>query len=648
VRLSTLRALTFVAAGAAFLGWDVLEGGAATAALATGVVLVGVFLLEISVHRRHRRRERWHAALLALAREGLHRMDRRWTELGASLPPRERAVGTPPADHAYARDLDLVGEVSLLRLLGPVTSSSGRALLLEWLLAPAPPGEIRARQAAAAELAPLLPLRSEFAAHGRLDGAEEPGTLGPFLEWAESPSWLAERPLLVWAARLLPPILLTLVLGDVFLGWGPWWILPGLAQLVVLRRSASALSGQLSAAASGGPALRGVVPQIQLLEEGEFEAERLQALGARLRQEGEEASAALTRLSRLLDTVESRRNLVWATLAPILLLDVHLAGRLDGWRRVHGASVRRWTEVLAEWEALAALAALAHDHPGWVFPEVVEIPEPVGGDEPGWGAATGREAREPGAGRPPAHRPPDASPAGVVLSAERVGHPLLRPDECVRNDVTVGPPGSFLLVTGSNMSGKSTLLRALGSNVVLAQAGGPVCAGSFRLPALRVHTSMRIDDSLARGVSLFMAELLRVRDIVRAADSAGPPVFYLLDEILHGTNTAERRVAARGVIRHLLEAGAVGAVSTHDLTLARAPDLEAAADAVHFREEVEEVRDGEEAPATRLHFDYTLRPGIATTRNALKLLEAVGLGGLELEEGEGPEGEGGREGPASR
>jgi DNA mismatch repair ATPase MutS len=159
---------------------------------------------------------------------------------------------------------------------------------------------------------------------------------------------------------------------------------------------------------------------------------------------------------------------------------------------------------------------------------------------------------------------------------------------------------------------------------------------------------MRIDDSLARGVSLFMAELLRVRDIVRAADSEGPPVFYLLDEILHGTNTAERRVAARGVIRHLLEAGAIGAVSTHDLTLARAPDLEAAAEAVHFREEVEEVRDGEEAPATRLHFDYTLRPGIATTRNALKLLEAVGLGGLELEEEEGREGEDGGVGPAHR
>jgi hypothetical protein len=646
VRLATLRAVTFVAAGGAFLGWDVLDGGAATTALAAGVVLVGVFLVEISVHRRHRRRERWHAALLALAREGLHRMDRRWTELTASLPGRERAVEPPPADHPYARDLDLVGEVSLLRLLGPVTSSRGRALLLEWLLAPAPPGEVRARQGAVAELAPLLSLRSEFAAHGRLDAAEEPGTLEPFLEWAESPSWLGGRPLLVWAARTLPPVLVTLVLGDVFLGWAPWWILPGLAQLVVLRRTASRLSSELSAAASGGPALVGMVPQIELLEAGGFEAERLRALGARLREEGENASAALARLSRLLDTVESRRNLVWAAVAPILLLDVHLAGRLDRWRRVHGASVRRWIDVLAEWEALAALATLAHDHPGWTVPEVVEATGPMGGDEAGWDAAAGEEG-ERGGGRPVAHRRPDGPPAGVVLSAEALGHPLLRPDECVRNDVTVGPPGSFLLVTGSNMSGKSTLLRALGSNVVLAQAGAPVCAGSFRLPALRVHTSMRIDDSLARGVSLFMAELLRVRDIVRAADSEGPPVFYLLDEILHGTNTAERRVAARGVIRHLLEAGAIGAVSTHDLTLARAPDLEAAAEAVHFREEVEEVRDGEEAPATRLHFDYTLRPGIATTRNALKLLEAVGLGGLELEE-EGREGEDGGVGPAHR
>ena len=179
------------------------------------------------------------------------------------------------------------------------------------------------------------------------------------------------------------------------------------------------------------------------------------------------------------------------------------------------------------------------------------------------------------------------------------------------------------------------MLRALGSNVVLALAGGPVCASELSLPAVRVHTSMRIDDSLSEGISLFMAELLRIREIVRAASKEerreAPRVLFLLDEILHGTNTAERRVAARGVVRHLLASGAIGAVSTHDLTLADAPDLKRAAVAVNFREQVQPARPGE---GTRLTFDYQLREGIATTRNALKLLEAVGLDGLELDEEE--------------
>jgi DNA mismatch repair ATPase MutS len=193
--------------------------------------------------------------------------------------------------------------------------------------------------------------------------------------------------------------------------------------------------------------------------------------------------------------------------------------------------------------------------------------------------------------------------------------------------VSVGPAGTFLFVTGSNMSGKSTLLRALGANAVLAAAGAPVCATALSLPRVRVYTSMRIEDSLAEGISLFMAELLRIKDVVDAsgATTRGErPVLYLLDEILHGTNTAERRIAARGVVRHLLGSGAIGAVSSHDLTLADAPDLRAAAHAVHFREEVEQ---GSGAGAS-LTFDYRLREGVATTRNALKLLEAVGLGAL--------------------
>jgi DNA mismatch repair ATPase MutS len=251
-----------------------------------------------------------------------------------------------------------------------------------------------------------------------------------------------------------------------------------------------------------------------------------------------------------------------------------------------GAHARDWLAALGEAEALSALATLAYDNPRWVIPELIEH-----GD--------------------------------ARIDARSLGHPLLSARMRVSNDIAVGPPGTFVLVTGSNMSGKSTLLRAIGTNVVLAQAGGPVCADEMQLTPVDVWTSIRIDDSLEAGVSLFMAELRRLKRIVDAArDPARPrPLLYLLDEILHGTNTAERRIAARRVVNHLVQAGAIGAVTTHDLTLAEDPSLDAAAQRVHFTERFE-TRDG----VTAMTFDYRLRPGLATSANALKLLAMIGLG----------------------
>jgi DNA mismatch repair ATPase MutS len=210
-----------------------------------------------------------------------------------------------------------------------------------------------------------------------------------------------------------------------------------------------------------------------------------------------------------------------------------------------------------------------------------------------------------------------------VFAARALGHPLIAEGRRVHNDVRVGPPGTFLLVTGSNMSGKSTLLRAIGVNTVLALAGAPVCARELDVPVVDLRTAIHVQDSLADGVSFFMAQLQRVKEIVAAADHArqsNVPVLYLLDEILQGTNTAERRIAATRVIRHLLDAGAIGAVTTHDLELADAPQLANTFEPVHLRETV--TADGEGAA---LSFDYKLRPGIATSTNALRLMEIVGL-----------------------
>jgi hypothetical protein len=586
LRLSTLRVVTFLATAAALLVVDVAEGPPARWALLVAVLLGSGFAVEVSLHRGVRRRQRWHEALQALAREGIFRLERRWAELAGALPPREAGIAPAPPDHAYARDLDVVGEASLARLAGPVTTEGGRETLRAWLLEAAPPDEAVRRLAAVRELAPDLDLRMTFSAYGRLEASEAPAGLEGFLAWAEGTSWLSALWWARGAAWVLPPVLVALVLADVFGGLPPYWVVPALAQAEVLRRVWLRAHKELLLAEAGAAMVRTQVPQFTMVEKGPGSSPLLRELTQRLGTGAEAASSRLRRLGRLLDTVASRRNLVYAILSPLLLLDLHLSLALDRWRTASGRSVRGWLEALGTWEALSALASLAHDHPDWC--------DPVFSDG-----------------------------EGTRVDGTAVGHPLLAPAGCVRNDVTVGPPGTFLLVTGSNMSGKTTLLRAVGVNVVLAGAGAPVCARSFTLPRVRVHTSMRVDDSLAQGVSLFMAELLRIRGIVEAADADGPPVLYLLDEILHGTNTAERRVAARAVIRHLLARKAVGAVSSHDLTLAEAPDLDAAAAKVHFREKVERPEG-----RTRLTFDYKLRPGLATTRNALKLLDAVGLGDL--------------------
>jgi hypothetical protein len=603
--LSNVRAGTFLALVASLIVLQELALPAGWGALGLALALATAFVVQVVVHRRIRREERWEGALASVAREGLLRLDRDWDGLERLLPPVERPPEEPSAEHAYAGDLSVMGHASLVRLAGPVTSEGGRALLRSWLLAPAAPDVVHRRQGALRELAALADFRAELTARGRLDGPEaieDGGGLDRFLRWAEGDDSGPPRPV-VLTAWIVPPLTLGSVVGYFALGWPLWWIVPALVQVYALRRHRHRLAATLSAASAGGPVLRAHVPQLELVGQRPWSDPLLASLSDRLGRGDEAAHRHLGRLSGLLDSVESRRNAFYALVSPVLMLDVHLCAALERWRARYGHHVRDWLDALGEWEALASLATVAHDHPDWRF------------------ATFDSDA--------------------VELVASALGHPLLLPDRCVRNDVRVGPVGTFLLVTGSNMSGKSTLLRAIGANAALAAAGAPVCASALSLPPLRVHTSMRVEDSLEAGISLFMAELLRIKSVVEAAEGArarGDRVLYLLDEILHGTNTAERRIAARAVLRHLLAAGAIGAVSTHDLTLADAPDLAAAAHPVHFREEVRAgsvtpVDTREAAPHTVLTFDYVLRDGIATTRNALKLLDAVGLGGLELEEG---------------
>lgn len=602
-RLVRWRVVAFVAALALGVLREETTRPAGTVLTTAAVLALVAFALLVRAHRRARRRERWHGTLAALAAEGLARLGRHWTSL--PLPP---GSGAGP-DHPYAADLDVLGPASLRHLLDTPATAPGRQTLDAWLLAPSPSTEVRRRQEAVAELSAQNDFREELTARARFAGLSDEADLARFRDWCASPPFLAEHRLLVAASWVLPGLTATLgALQAAGVVDGAWWALGPALMLGVTAAAGVEVVARLEAASAGQAELGLLADLLGALAGVEGTSTELAALretltgsgGPEDSAAGAPAAAALRRLGKTVSWAEVRHNdLVHAALQLLLLWDVHVLGRLERWKERYGARVEEWLAALGRGEALCALATLQADHPDWCVPIV----------------------RQDG--------PP-------LFQAEALGHPLLPPDRCVTNDVAIGPPGSFLLVTGSNMSGKSTLLRAVGLAVVLARAGGPVAAHRCSMPALRVLTVMRIRDSLAQGLSQYMAELRRVARVVAAARGAGDGlegggdgrVLYLLDEPLQGTNEADRRVALRTVLRHLLGTPALGAVATHDLRLHAVDDLAAASRPVHFEGTVRQGREGPE-----LAFDYRLRPGPSTSTNALELLRAVGLGGGEQRPG---------------
>jgi hypothetical protein len=519
--------------------------------------------------------------------EGLRRLRRDWAGLPLTTSP---GLPEDTVRQALAGDLDLFGHASLQHLLGTCGTLAGRTTLRRWLLDPAPPAELRRRQAAVAELAPLLDFRDELAQRGRQIDDLHPA-YGAFVRWAEDDPWLTPRAWLVWLTRGLSVATLALILAQVFgLVPYPFWLALVLVNLVLSATLGRQVDDILSALDARGTVFQAYATLFHAIASQPVTAPELVRIHAIFAEHAGSAEVQMRRLARIMPLVTARRSQLYPVIQWTLLASFHTLWLLERWQRDAGSRPRVWLDTLGELEALAALATLAFDHPAWAFPEF----------------------EEPGGGQP------------ALVTARALGHPLLPPASCVGNDVTLGPPGGFLLVTGSNMSGKSTLLRAIGVNIVLAQAGGPVCASALRLPPLVLATSIRIQDSLEQGVSYFMAELRRLKAVVdeaRAVRQGGErTLLFLLDEILHGTNTSERQIAARRIIRYLVAQGAIGAVSTHDLTLADAPDLAVISHAVHFGESFTRAASG---PA--MSFDYLLRPGLATSTNALALMEIVGL-----------------------
>jgi hypothetical protein len=501
--------------------------------------------------------------------QGLARLDELWAGAGAA------GERFPDGSHPYAEDLDLFGRGSLFELLSRARTRVGEETLARWLLQPESPEVVCARQKAVAELRPRLDLREDLAllAEGVRSG-EDARTLA---EWAAAPSWHISRSVRGIAMALALLAVVTLVLWIAGFGATPF-----LVAFVAGRAFTIRLRAQVGRVVSGvdapGRDLTLLSEVLGRLEREQYSSPRLIELRAALDVEGLPPSQQIAGLNRLIDLLDARRNMLFAPLALILLWDVQFAIAIERWRQNSGPAVPRWLAAVGEFEALNSLAGYSYEHPQDPFPEFVED--------------------------------------GAYFEGEGLGHPLIPEARNVRTNLRLSAELRVLIVSGSNMSGKSTLLRTVGINTVLAHAGAPVRARVLRLSPLQVGASIRIQDSLQGGASRFYAEITRLRQIVELTEG-NLPVLFLLDEILHGTNSHDRRIGAEGVVRGLIERGAIGLITTHDLALARiADELAPRAANVHFEDHLE---------GGKMSFDYLLRPGVVQRSNALELMRSVGL-----------------------
>jgi hypothetical protein len=563
--MGNLRLL--VAVVAAVIAWMAFAEGALSGWWL--LVPAAVFATLAVIHDHVLRDRRAAGRAVVYYEKALARLDNRWMGTGEA--------GDRFADpaHPYSADLDLFGKGSLFEFLSIARTHMGEDILANWLAGPASPDAVRERQAAVEELRPRLDLREDLAVLGEEVRSDvHPEALAA---WGEAPARFTSHWQRVGAAALTAAGLATAVIWAVTGERIPFLLTVMLeGGFLFHTRKAVARAAQEVEAAAHDLALLALV--FERLERERFDTPLLARLGKEMEVQGQPPSLRLARLARLMEMLDSRHNLFVRMLEPVVLWTVHLTFAIEAWRRQTGPKLRRWLVAVGEMEALGSLAGYAWEHPADPFPEL--------------------------------------DPGSPCFDGEGLAHPLLAEERAVPNDVRLGGQPCVLVVSGSNMSGKSTLLRTVGVNAVLALAGAPVRARRLRLSPLQVGASIRVVDSLQGGSSRFYAEILRLRRIVDLTRE-GPPVLFLLDEFLHGTNSHDRRIGAEAIVRGLVERGAMGLVTTHDLALAHIADALGPRGAnVHFEDRLE---DG------KLYFDYRLRPGVVTHSNALELMRSVGL-----------------------
>jgi hypothetical protein len=570
--------------GNARLGSGILLVAIAAISLGAGRLSPWWLLLPVAalavlavVHDRVDRDLRRAGRGIAYYERALARLDNKWIGTG-NQGERFRDPG-----HIFSDDLDLFGRGSLFELLSTARTRMGERVLAGWLLAPGEPSEVAARQESVKELRPGVDLREEIALMGEdLRAAVDDQRLG---------GWGTEPPAVFFpGARWIALLLAIAAVTTLVTALSDWTSFRGflfvvLAELIFMMVTNKA-TGQV-AGSVGTPAheLRLIALLLERLEREPFSSPALAGLRGRLLIEGAPATRQIRRLVNLVDRLDWARNLFFRLPAAGLLWMPQFAMAIEKWRIRYGPHVAGWVAAIGEFEAMSSLACFAYERPDAVFPEFMDSPER------------------------------DTS-LKSFYDSQGLTHPLIPAAEAIANDVKIGGDTRLWIISGSNMSGKSTLLRAVGVSVVLAWAGAPVTASRLRLSRLRLGASMRTSDSVTDHRSRFYAEISRLKDVVDLARS-GQPLLFLLDELLSGTNSHDRRLGAEGLLAGLIKHDAIGFATTHDLALAEiAEQLNGRAINVHFEDHLE---GGE------IRFDYHLRPGVVTRGNALELMRAVGL-----------------------
>jgi MutS domain V len=558
--------LFFLAATIVSAGWILTTRISAIYWVSLPVALLIFFAV---THERVIRAIRKCSRKIAFYERCLARIGNKWMGTG------ETGDRFSDPSHPYARDLDIFGPGSLFELLCTARTRAGEEILASWLLAPAQPDEVRVRNAAVTELRMRLDLREDLAVLGTdFRSGVQPEALS---SWGKDSSAL--QPGLL---RIILPLLAFLWICSL-IAWAAFGLrypalLISVVNFALTWNFSERTSKSASAIEEAAHDLKLLSQVLARIEREKFSSPKLSNLHAALQTNSVPASQSIGRLNRQVDFLVSRRHLALKVIDPFIFWSPQCALAIEAWRKKFGSAIGSWLDALGEIEALSDLAGYAYEHPRDVFPEFTE--------------------------------------EAPLFDAEGLAHPLIPESRAIRNNVILGSKLRLIIISGPNMAGKSTFIRSVGINAVLAQCGAPVRAQKLRLSRLAVGASVCVLDSLQGGISRFYAEITRLKVIADLTN--GPlPVLFLLDELLQGTNSHDRRIGAEAVVTNLLKRGAVGLLTTHDLALAEiAAPLGASAANFHFEDHLEEGK---------LRFDHRLSPGIVQTSNALQLMRSIGL-----------------------